>query len=148
MKKIYLTKGQAALVDDADYEMLSQYKWQFNGRYASSTNIEKNKVIQMHRFLMNPADDMVVDHIDSDGLDNRRENLRICTKAQNGTNKRTTSKYKGVRKRTNCNRFEAEICHKYKSYYLGLHLTEEAAEAYNKKAIELHGEYDKINEIN
>ena len=101
-KEIQLTKGQVALVDDEDYEYLSQWKWHYSGGYAmwrSHINGVKTTLL-MHRLIMNTPDGLETDHINSNKLDNRRGNLRISTKPQNSANKpapkNNTSGYKGV----------------------------------------------------
>jgi hypothetical protein len=93
MKKIPLTQGYVAIVDDEDYEKVAQYKWQFHGDhdlpYASTSirNEDGNmQRILLHRFLTSPPRNMVVDHIDGNPLNNRRANLRICTQAENCAN--------------------------------------------------------------
>ena len=89
MKEISLTKGLVAIIDDEDFERVSRYKWVSlkNKRtvYASRSSDLKGgkKTMYMHRFIMNPPSDMQVDHINGDGLDNRRVNLRVCTQSQN-----------------------------------------------------------------
>ena len=89
MKKIKLTQGQCALVDDADFEMLSQYKWYANlmlpGYYAVTRIAKdgKQKKTTMNRLIMKTPKGMHTDHINGDTLDNRRSNLRICTNAEN-----------------------------------------------------------------
>ena len=107
MKSIALSQGQYALVDDEDFPSLSKHKW-FAHRdghtyYAlRNINIGKNKstTIRMHRIILNTPDGMHTDHINGDGIDNRKGNLRICTKQQNDMSKRKykkgTSAYKGV----------------------------------------------------
>jgi hypothetical protein len=98
MKKINLTRGKVAMVDDADYDWLSEYKWHFKAS-AAYTKIKK-KTISMHRLIMNAPEGMEVDHINHNRFDNRRENLRLCTKSQNQWNgilrKDNTSGYRGV----------------------------------------------------
>ena len=105
MKRIPLTQGKFALVDDEDFEALSQFKWRAkhcpDGRrpeksskwYACRTEIRKRgpkagkkKEVYMHRFLMDAPRGKVVDHLNGDGLDNRRANLRICTQKENLAN--------------------------------------------------------------
>ena len=95
--------------------------------------------------------ELMVDHINRNGLDNTRKNLRICTRSENLMNSKkpelnSTSKYKGVNK---CgNSWRAEIRLNRKGFYLGKFKTEkEAALAYNKKAIELFGEFARLNEV-
>ncbi len=97
MKKIKLTQGEYALVDDEDFEELNKYKWHCQ-RYANSNYAKrwnKNKkpnTINMHRQITNCPDNMQIDHINGDGLDNRKRNLRICTQQQNGLNILKTKK--------------------------------------------------------
>lgn len=105
----------------------------------------------LHREITNAPSDKVVDHINGDPSDNRRENLRVCTQAENLRNKKKPisgrkSKYKGVKPRLG--KFEASIG-KGESYrYIGTYETEiEAAVAYNVKAAELFGEFARLNEI-
>ena len=106
-RTIPLTKGLFAIVDDEDLEELNKFKWcvTFNGAkyYACrmpSRKLGKRKVILMHRQLTNAPPGMDVDHINGNPLDNRRENLRVCSHADNqkNTNRRSRNKsgYKGV----------------------------------------------------
>ena len=104
MKEIILNSGAIALVDDEDYEIVSQYKWQEakairKGKYYTSYALGKScgsnkerKTISMHRLIMNTPPDLVVDHINHNGLDNRKENLRNVTHSQNQKNLRPGSK--------------------------------------------------------
>src|SRR5665213_3111116 len=89
MREIQLTKGKIALVDDADYEYLSQFKWQAHRRggktYYAKTDIGRRSV-GMHQLVMD-AGDLEVDHRDGNGLDNRRSNLRLATHSQNQCNR-------------------------------------------------------------
>lgn len=107
MKKIKLTQGKFAIVDDADFEWLNQWKWCFNKGYAVRTiYLEKInrkwkiKKISMHRLIINTPDSMETDHIDNNKLNNQRQNLRIATSSQNKFNMpkspNNTSGYKGV----------------------------------------------------
>lgn len=110
MKKIKLTQGKYALVDDSDYEWLSQWKWCYSqGRknqdgYAVRKiwikETQKTKTIRMHRLILNLSRGELIDHINGDTLDNRRINLRKCNYLQNGHNRkmsrRNTSGYKGI----------------------------------------------------
>lgn len=103
MKKIPLTKGKYALVDDIDYEHLSQWKWYYlsSGYAVRDQHINKKKFnFLMHRVIMNTPKNMDTDHINHNPLDNRRKNLRIVTTSQNlfNTSIRSdnTSGYKGV----------------------------------------------------
>lgn len=110
MKKIKLTCGYKAIVDNEDYDELSQYNWfadktkyGIRARRNGLKKLNEKSMILMTRQIMNPSDDMVVDHKNHNTLDNRKENLRVCTKAQNNMNSRKNkssgaqrSKYKGV----------------------------------------------------
>lgn len=155
MKKIKLTKNKIALVDDEDYNMVSQYKWSCrnNGSdnlYAVRTTKDK-KSIYMHRQILKVCNKNThVDHINGNSLDNRKCNLRTCSNEQNRRNsklnKRNKVGYKGVRTRDNINKFAAYINYKGRFYHLGYYDTAiEAAKARDKKAIELHGKFAKLN---
>lgn len=151
MKEIPLTRGKVAIVDDEDYEYLSQWKWYCeNSGYARRTF---NSVsVLMHVLLMNYPEKGQIDHINGNKLDNRRSNLRICSHQENNRNKSKakgkTSKYKGVWFDKSRNRWQAYIDHEYKRYHLGRFKTEiEAAKAYNKKAKELFGQFAKLNKV-
>ena len=98
VKEIALTQGKFALVDDTDYERLNKFKW-FTKRYKNSCYAARNgnkrgdKLILMHRIILNTPEDMETDHIDGDGLNNQKSNLRVVTKKQNGQNQ-TKRQYK------------------------------------------------------
>lgn len=157
MKEIRLSPNKVALVDDEDYEYLNQFKWLPNFTrgyyYAYRLNKTENKKIgiMMHRFIMNCPPDKVIDHINGNGLDNRKENLRICTHSQNMCNRRKhkslSSIYLGVSWNNSNSKWLARIKN-IKQIYLGCYNTEEeAALVYNQKAIEIHGEYARLNQI-
>jgi len=152
MKKIPIKGGSYAIVDDIDFQSLSKMKWRNEKGYAKSGGAYNS--LYMHRIIANPPKDMQVDHINNNPLDNRRCNLRIVTNQQNQWNSRLSngrirknkSGYKGVWKTKP--KYIAEIKKDGKKYYLGSYDTsEEAAIAYNKKAIELFGEYASLNKI-
>ncbi len=151
VRYIPLTKGLFAVVDAADYDWLSQYKWtaQMSGGKVYAVRNHKGKAILMHREIMQPPDDMVVDHIDGSGLHNCRRNMRVCTRQQNLCNTRPRggrSQYKGVRWETRRNKWVAEITCKGKRYHLGyFHDEIEAAKAYDRKARELFGPFARLN---
>ena len=158
MKKIPLTQGKYALVDNEDFHRLSGHKWVYNSRgYAvrevrlkewrvSSESGRLYETLLMHRVILNPPAGMDIDHINHNGLDNRKGNMRICTRSQNLWNKRKArkSKYKGVHRASG--KFYASIMRDGKVYYLGTYATgKEAALAYDNKALELFGEYANPN---
>ncbi len=151
VRYIALSKGKFAIVDKADYEWLSQYKWcvSIAGTKMYACRREDGKTILMHRFIMNAPQDLVVDHIDGNGLNDRRNNLRLCTPTQNRYNCRVwtgTSKYKGVYRDRKSGKWVANICYKRRCIYLGAYDSEaEAARAYDRKAVELFGEFAYLN---
>ena len=163
MKQIELTQGKFAIVDDEDYKYLNQWKWCFiTAGYAQRvkhiSGSKKNRVLEhilLHRVLMNCSKGQQVDHINGDGLDNRRENLRISTQAQNvrnkGFSKNNTSGYKGVifiKSGTRSKRWTARLTYNYKPISLGYFDTSiEAAIAYNKAASIYFGEFARLNQI-
>lgn len=102
MRKVILTHELIAFVDDADFAEVSKFRWygvkERNGLNAI-TNVKVNgkwTTKRMHNLLMKPSRGMVVDHINHDTLDNRRKNLRICTKQQNRFNSKPVYEHKGV----------------------------------------------------
>lgn len=155
MRRIKLTQGKYALVDDADYELLSQYKWFFNSGYAAhkSPSINgKYKTIYMHRFVLKAQKGQECDHANMDTLDNRRANLRLCTHQQNSWNQgvraNNTSKYKGVYLQKTNGKWRARIMLNGKYKYLGCFRTaKEAALTYNKAALDFYGEYSNTNSL-
>jgi hypothetical protein len=155
MKEIELSKGKVALVDDEDFEYLNQWKWSVlkghNTFYAYRKQSIDGRVCQiyMHRFIMKPPDQLDVDHIDSDGLNNQRLNLRLATKQQNQGNRRKItnghSKYKGVTLKRG-KKWLAQIGINSRMTHLGYFDNEiDAAKAYDRKAKELFGEFAKLN---
>lgn len=167
MKMIPLTQGMSAIVDDDMFEYLNQWKWcvQKSGStfYAiRSIKVgQHNRTVRMHREILGLkfGDKRQVDHINHNGLGNRRCNLRICNQSENSQNqnvqRRTkTSKYKGVwkakqhQKGRTYSYWMAGIRLNQKLIHLGYFKTErEAAEAYNNKAIEVFGEFANVNVI-
>ncbi len=113
---------------------------------------DKGRTIRMHREIMRPGRGQVVDHINHDGLDNRRCNLRVCSHAENLRNQRgqvgRSSRFKGVSRDKRLGKWRAQIWHAGRHYYLGLYVSEiEAARAYDAKARELFGEFAYLNGI-
>lgn len=152
--EITLNGGNVLIIDDADYEYVSKYKWTAsNGRVVRRETLEngKRRVIYIHRDLLNPPDNLVVDHINGNAMDKRRGNLRICTHSQNSMNKRKpinskNSSFKGILPQNG--KYTVIIKREGKAYCGGTYETEiEAAIAYNQKAKELFGDFARLNEI-
>lgn len=151
--KIPLSQGKFARVDRKNYDYLNQWKWHYSHGYAVRRvhkRLSEGKYvgtyIYMHRLIMQPSAEMVTDHINGDGLDNRESNLRNCTQQDNVRNKRVQSNsisgVKGVRWNKHKNRYEPNITVNGKRVYIGRYKTiEEATEAYKRAAIKYFGEY-------
>ena len=151
-KQIPLSQGKFATVDDADYDWLARNKWSYDPKgYAMRRSA--NVTIYMHRVVLNASGPVVVDHVNGDGLDNRRENLRIVTAAQNNYNRHPekrskTSRYKGVSLNRKSNRWQAHIKKGDERRYLGLYDSEQdAARAYNAAARYYFGEHAFVNDV-
>jgi hypothetical protein len=158
MKEVTLAGSiQTARIDDEDFERVSPLKWKLEQRgskqYAvhyPDANDPTNK-LRMHRLIVGARSDAVVDHIDGDGLNNQRVNLRVCTQRENNHNRRKveggTSRFKGVsfaKGRKKC--WRAQIRDGEKSQCLGYFKTEEgAARAYDAVARARFGEFPWLN---
>jgi len=158
MKKIPLTKGEVAIVDDCDYDYLMQWKWCFDQGYAIRMDGSKSprRKLLMHREILRRSgfqDFEQVDHIDRDRLNNCRSNLRPATASQNQCNhpvKRAnnTNNFKGVNYIARDNKWEARIQVEGRQKSLGTYEDIiEAAHAYNKGAKSLHGDFAVLNQI-
>lgn len=155
MKRIPLTQGFAAWVDDADYERVSQYNWwasQHGNRTYAVRHVWVRKGVYrkelLHRFILQPNPKVQIDHKDGNGLNCTRDNMRPATNTQNSQNKRKTSRntsgYKGVSRFRG--RWRAKICVNYLDIHLGVWDTAFAAAlAYDKAAKIYHGEYAALN---
>ncbi|ATO12207.1 AP2 domain-containing protein [Bacillus velezensis] len=155
-KEISLSNGGICLVSEEDFDGLSKYKWhrRSSDGYAARTvyNDGKFKTVRMHREIMNPPKGFVIDHINRDRLDNRRDNLRIATASQNIANSikpsTNSSGYKGVQYRKDQGRWRACIRVNKKPISLGQYdSAEKAARAYNAAAIKYFGEYARLNDL-
>lgn len=146
---IPLTQGQTAIVDAEDFAWLSQWNWCAVRRNSlGKFYAMRGQHVSMHRMILDCKS--YVDHINRDTLDNRRINLRMCSKKQNAYNRISTknkSGFKGVPMyKAHRNGWVAQITVNYKYWYLGTFPTkEEAAVAYDKAAKELMGEFAALN---
>lgn len=162
MKKIPLTRGFEALVDDEDFEMLNKWKWSIGAirctamrRAMSHPAVKeagKETTIYMHRIILNTPKGLQTDHIDGNPLNNQKSNLRICTHSQNQMNKgvgrNNSSGFKGVYWHKKANKWMAYVIKNKKHIHLGLFDNlKKAALAYNQAATKYHGEFARLNVI-
>lgn len=161
--EIPLSKGFVTIVDVKDYPLISHMNWHVNVKYKcpkiqyAASNIPAEKsltgkrtTVRLHRFLLKPPAHMQVDHINGNGLDNRRCNLRLCTNSENKRNQIKKPgliyKYKGISLING--KWAAAIKIHGEQIYLGRFLSEkEAALAYNEAAKKYHGEFARLNII-
>ena len=157
-RRILLTKGLFTIVDQDDFERLNKYNWQANvregrSRYATRTIRRNGRVChrQMHRIITNAPKEMMVDHINHDGLDNRKVNLRLATPQQNAWNRRCLrrcngSKYMGVSWDKQNRKWRGRLFVDGKSRFLGYFEDEkDAAIAFDRAAKEHRGEFAFLN---
>lgn len=149
VKMIPLGDGYYAYVDAADFEWLNQWTWNAYGDgYAA--RFEKKRKVFMHRLIAEPPEGMVVDHIDGNKANNCRFNLRVCTREQNMRNNRkhrnASSQFKGVGYCKRKRKFYSRLWFEGRNRSLGYFVEEvEAARAYDRKAVELFGEFARLN---
>ena len=159
-RRIPLTQGKFAIVDPEDYDELAKYKWfamrSRRGLYAiRMAEVKgangKRKKIRMHRQILHVPQGKFIDHINHNGLDNRKANLRIVTNLQNSWNKRKqkgnySSQYKGVSWSKCVGKWHTEIYCRGAKIFIGYFDDEKkAARAYDAKAQELYGDYAALN---
>jgi hypothetical protein len=153
MKEIELTQGQVAIVDDEDFEYLSQWKWYANfhkrcGKFYARANIGNGKKLQMHRVVIKCPQSFEVDHINHNTLDNQKDNLRIATKSENQMNAIINSVNKIGMKGVTLRRgeYHVTITKNKKRIYLGkFENANQAGHVYDIYARELFGEYALLN---
>ncbi len=153
MKTIKLTQNKVTLIDDEDFERVSQHNWyahisKDNWRAEREEKINgRKKILIMSRFIMNVVNSkMLVDHKNHNTLDNQKSNLRICTNSENCQNRRkrenNRSGFKGVSWSKIAKRWRAQIKTNGKGIHLGYFNDPELAhKAYCKAAIKYHGEF-------
>jgi hypothetical protein len=151
MTKISLTQNKHALIDDSDVDMVGKYKWNYTSHGYAETRIE-GKLVRMHRLIMSAPRGVLVDHINMNGIDNRKSNLRLCTKSENMRNrnktKLNTSGYKGVVWDKVNKKWRSQIRMDGKNYNIGRFLLKrDAVMAYNNKAKEFFGQFARLNNI-
>lgn len=152
-QQIPLSQGKFAIVDDEDFDWLMQCKWTYDAKGYAYRKVKKVTLF-MHRAILNASGPVIVDHINGNGLDNRRCNLRIVTVAQNVYNQRPqtknkTSQFKGVVFSKRLQRWQAYIKKGSERRYLGTFDDElDAARAYNAAARHFFGPNAYVNEVN
>ena len=147
-RTIPLTRGKVALVDERDYELVAGKQW-FASPVANTCSARRKPGGYMHRLILHAPPDMEVDHVNGDGLDNRRSNLRLATHRQNGCNRPKrhglSSRYKGVFWSGCVGKWCAQIKDR-KSLHLGCFSDEiDAALAYDVAALSLWGDFAHLN---
>ena len=157
MKEILLKTKQKTLVDNQDYELLSKFKWGFHSKGYVRRGSGKGIVILMHRQILNAKKGEEVDHKNGNKLDNRRINLRLCSRSQNRANiskfKKTDSKkeFKGTVYKSDGKRIKrwiAQITIGRKTIRTKAYLVErDAAKKYNEMANKYFGEFAKLNKL-
>lgn len=156
-----LTRGLFAVIDHRDAERVGKYAWHACRRaskphlFAAGRTIncatENPKTQLMHRFILRARKHQHVDHVNGNPLDNRRKNIRLCSRSENACNRNPNTganhglPLKGIRKTSN-GRWQARIALLGRSYCLGRFDTPtQAAKAYNRAALKLHGAFAKLN---
>lgn len=157
-RTIPLTRGYVAIVDDEDYQWLRQWRWgvwAYERRAYAVRNLylgnQRQSRVRMHREILQAPEGMLVDHIDGNGLNNRRSNLRLATHKENARNSRksigvSSSTYKGVAYEKETGQWRARIRDDNGLVYIDRYHSEEAAAcAYDLAAVRCHGEFARLN---
>lgn len=147
-------KGYTIFIDEEDYHYLEEIRFSVQKQGNTYYLNNSRKIILLHRLITNCPKDKDIDHINGNGLDNRKCNLRICTHSENHQNRnkistKSTSKYKGVYWYKSTSKWRALIQINGKQKSLGYFEREiEAAKAYNFAALRYFKDYARINEFN
>lgn len=157
-RKIRLTEGKCTLVDSDVFYLLNNFQWGIAGEkgkfYVFGSQIispEEIKLVRLHRLIINAPDGLLVDHRNTDTLDNRRSNLRLATRSQNSFNRqktksKTSSRFIGVCFDKRKGLWSACINFNRKRIWLGYFKNEiDAARAYDAAAKKYHGEFARLN---
>ncbi len=163
MRKIELTQGQFAVIDDDDYDRISSHKWYAKKNnvkckvvYYAATNITilgKRTTIRMHQFILGSSPNgKEIDHADGNTLNNQKHNLRFCTRTQNLYNAigspYSATKHKGITFNNKSNMYRVRISINGKSTHIGcFKKIEDAICVYNNAALKYHGEFARLNVI-
>lgn len=150
---IPLSNGGLAVIDSEDMPLVSGMKWRRGSRGYVECSVRlssgRPSILRMHQLIADAGRNPEIDHRNLNRLDNRRENLRPCSTSQNQANRKPlphASRFKGVTPSKTIGRFEAQIWHRRKRFYLGTFATEElAAVAYDTAAVRLFGEFARLN---
>jgi hypothetical protein len=147
MKELPISKGYVALVDDEDFERLSQFRWFVTKRHGT---IYASTTIMLHKMVLRSfSSEPLIDHKNHNGLDCQKENLRTASHSLNGANRRKTkgtSRFKGVSWDKRKQLWRAQIGKNYKTTFLGWFKNEtDAAKAYDTAAVAFFGEFALIN---
>jgi hypothetical protein len=158
MKRIALTRGKVALVDDADFEWLRQWKWHALNPHPGTetwyayraTHGKPRRFLLMHREILGTPNGLLTDHRDRNGLNNQRSNLRVANYTQNvcnrGMMRTNTSGFIGVFWSDSCKKWKASIENNGTQQHLGVFIDkEDAARAYDASALRLRGEFAVLN---
>lgn len=141
---IHLYNDKFAKISPEDIDKVKPYKWGYsysNGVVTQKQSKYKNKHIKLHRMILNPSKNKIIDHINGDKLDNRRENLRIVEHSDNIVNQKSRP-MRNITKVNHANGYYVRIRYKNKKYYIGYFLSlKDAMSARDKAAKEIHGEY-------
>lgn len=151
MKTIHLTHGRVTIVDDEDYDTLTRYKWHLSKKGYAAHSLTGGGTIYLHRLILgNLTNKQICDHINGNPLDNRKTNLRLCTRAENSRNHKprvdNKTGYNGVSGPYASKKWRAQVHFEGKRLHLGYYSTPEAAaKAYDAAALKCYQEFAALN---